>query len=1151
MKKSLLTLLTLFVLSLISLQRANAQYCIPYYWYDPEPTYGWYIDRVVVNTLDYESGVSDFAYNDYTADYFTTLDLGGTYDITVYDGGWGDYYQVWIDYDQDGEFESDEDIFGSYEYTTTSTSETFTVPLTAAPGSTRMRVLCTYWASTSLEPCPTSTDYYYYGETEDYTILIPSDEASEIGVTAITSLETACGLGSETVTVNIFNAGTDAVSSFDVSYEINDPVTGWATPVTETYSGPTIGSLESSTYSFSTLADLSNIGDYTVKAYTTLTGDVVSIDDTSYVSFTSIPIITTFPSVEDFEDGTSGWIQYGTSSTWELGEPDATTISGPPPTTPTSLNSWATNLDGYYEDYEQSYCESPCYDFTSLILPYVEFDIWWQTYDTYDGAQLEYSLDAGSTWTLVGDVSTGDYWYTSTAYSLGWTGTTYESGWVGSSGGWKTAHHDLSFLAGEPQVKFRFRLATSWSPYYDGIAFDNFTINEPYPDDIGVITLIDPVSTTTLGTAETVTVEVQNFGTNSQSGFTVYYQVDGGTVHSDVYSGTLSPGGIGTLTFTDTEDFSIIGPYEFCSWTALPGDEDITNDTLCTTVHHLTPVSGSNTYYVHLSTTDPFSSSDNVDKMDEVFGAGAWEEEYFDTMDPDSIFNVNTCFVYIDGGDYTALEFKDFLEDNITAIEDWVSSGGNLFLNAAPYEGGSIELGFDGVKLWYPTYVYSAEATDPSFPIFEGPHTPVGTEWYGWWYNFAHARITGDMTELINDYWTTTNYVLGFKEWGEGAVLFGTMTPAEYHTPADEAGNLRKNIFEFLKYCSPVDLGVIEVTSPDASGCGLDSMETISVVVENFGPTVVSSFPVNVSVDGAAAVVEIATPVIESGLTGTYSFTTTADLSALGLHTIEVWTDVYVDEDHTNDTIYIEITNLEAPEQLLGVDTAVCDVITLDAGNPGMIYLWSTGETTQTIDQTVSGETWVSVTHPSTGCVVNDTIGLEVTYTPAALFDAVISGLTVTFTNMSSPGALYTWYFGDGSYSNDFSPSHTFTANAYTVVLVAENSCGYSYFDTILYVGVEPEEVDAISDISLSTRTVLYPNPASDFLQVAMNFDAFYNVGFELVNAAGQVVLREYAGKVKDENYQLNVNNLPSGAYQLFITANDYKYAKPVIISKE
>ena len=32
----------------------------------------------------------------------------------------------------------------------------------------------------------------------------------------------------------------------------------------------------------------------------------------------------------------------------------------------------------------------------------MELDIWWDTYAFNDGAQLEYSTDAGATWTLLG-----------------------------------------------------------------------------------------------------------------------------------------------------------------------------------------------------------------------------------------------------------------------------------------------------------------------------------------------------------------------------------------------------------------------------------------------------------------------------------------------------------------------------------------------------------------------------------------------------------------------------------------------------------------------------------------------------------------------------------------------------------------------------
>jgi PKD repeat protein len=73
----------------------------------------------------------------------------------------------------------------------------------------------------------------------------------------------------------------------------------------------------------------------------------------------------------------------------------------------------------------------------------------------------------------------------------------------------------------------------------------------------------------------------------------------------------------------------------------------------------------------------------------------------------------------------------------------------------------------------------------------------------------------------------------------------------------------------------------------------------------------------------------------------------------------------------------IAITVLPVPVVDLGTDTMLClgDSVTLDAGNPGCSYLWSSGETTQTIqffpDYTGEFPFWVIVTNPD-GCSAYD-----------------------------------------------------------------------------------------------------------------------------------------------------------------------------------
>ena len=71
-----------------------------------------------------------------------------------------------------------------------------------------------------------------------------------------------------------------------------------------------------------------------------------------------------------------------------------------------------------------------------------------------------------------------------------------------------------------------------------------------------------------------------------------------------------------------------------------------------------------------------------------------------------------------------------------------------------------------------------------------------------------------------------------------------------------------------------------------------------------------------------------------------------------------------------------EVNNL--PSLNLGNDTAICegDVFTLDAGNPGFGYAWSTGSTAQTVNiEEFPNVIWVQVSRPD-GCFTVDSIAL-------------------------------------------------------------------------------------------------------------------------------------------------------------------------------
>ncbi len=958
----------------------------------------------------------------------------------------------------------------------------------------------------------------------------------DMGVQSVIAPATGCGLtATETVTINVKNYGFLPQTDVPVFFQLDGgPI------VAETVPG-TIDVGETVEYTFSATVNLAALGEYELVTWTGLVLDTIITNDTAYKTIVNVPVINTYPYFEDWESGDEdGWTAYGASSTWELGYPDGPVINEPPVATPSSQYSWATGITENYNDSEVSYLESPCFDMSSLVIPYLEVDLWWYTEDFWDGMILQYSTDGGVSWSMLGDMGTGENWYTGMCYSH-----SYLNAWEGFGPGWVTAYQDVSFLAGETDVKFRFKFAADGIITYDGIGLDNFRLQDPFPNDIGVVDLITPTSAVDLTGSEIVSVLLENFGTLSQTGFNVAYQVDGGTVHTELFTGTLAPGSTAVMTFAATEDFSADGVYDFSAWTELAADEDLTNDTLNTFVVNLLPVEGTDAYYIYSNVYggfEPWYVTSNSTGMDAVFGDDGWFLAYMEELDPLEVFDEGTCFVYLEGSDSQADELESFLAENGDFVENWVASGGNLLLNSAPNEGDGMDFGFDGVDLVYPHYASNVTADDPAHPIFIGPWTPIATDYSG--FSFGHSKVDGGATlPIIIDSFDPSSVILSEKEWGDGHVVFGGMTPPYFHSPATEAQNLLQNIYEYIKLCAPVDIGVIELISPEG-GCGM-GVEEITVTIENYGPSTVTSFPVKYQIDGGAIESAFATETIVAGGTSEYTFDVTYDFSAPGDYEVCVWTDFAGDSDESNDMLCVTLTSLATPSVDLGPNTTVCDLVTLDAENTGSTYLWSTGATTQTIDVTESGTYSVTVTNPTTGCAVTDEVTVTVNYTPSASFTYTSTGLTVIFTNTSTDGASYSWSFGDGGTSTTMNPSHTYAVpGSYTVTLTVTNPCGTDFYSMVIEVGT------AITDILLDESISVTPNPTADLTQVQITLPESMEIRLELTNSLGQTVWTAVPGTVLNATYTIDMTGFAAGVYQLHIAGDSAAATKQIVLTK-
>ena len=102
--------------------------------------------------------------------------------------------------------------------------------------------------------------------------------------------------------------------------------------------------------------------------------------------------------------------------------------------------------------------------------------------------------------------------------------------------------------------------------------------------------------------------------------------------------------------------------------------------------------------YVRSTSGQPWGNDSNEQLMDQVFGQGNWDDYRYETINLGLLFAPTRRFIFMEGSDSLADELEAFLNANRIVIQNWVQTGGVLFLNSAPNEGDGMDFGF-GVTL--------------------------------------------------------------------------------------------------------------------------------------------------------------------------------------------------------------------------------------------------------------------------------------------------------------------------------------------------------------------------------------------------------------------------------------------------------------------
>ena len=155
----------------------------------------------------------------------------------------------------------------------------------------------------------------------------------------------------------------------------------------------------------------------------------------------------------------------------------------------------------------------------------------------------------------------------------------------------------------------------------------------------------------------------------------------------------------------------------------------------------------------------------------------------------------------------------------------------------------------------------------------------------------------------------------------------------------------------------------------------------------------------------------------------------------------------------TRDSIEVTINSL--PIKSLGTDTSACGSHTLDAGNSGALFSWSTTDTSQTIVVNTTNTYWVDVTIG--GCTTRDSIDVTINPSPAANITPVgattlCSGDTVEL--QSDTANTYLWLLNGSGTGLTSQSIYVSTSGDYQVVV--SNIAGCTDTSTIETITVNP-----------------------------------------------------------------------------------------------
>jgi hypothetical protein len=569
--------------------------------------------------------------------------------------------------------------------------------------------------------CKSAADMYNLF-IDDITVTVPAVNP----VASCNPLSWAAGNVAISTTVT---SGTFTLTNTGTGTLTCSGILGISAPFTTTFvpASVNLAAGASSTFTFSYNPTALGANNQTV--YLTTNGGNITIN-LSGTGTTCTPI-NTFPWIESFEgtftpscwtklnpDGGTGWAQIaaGTNPVPGFGGGTMSVPAG----------------GGTYAAYSSYQTGGTSYDDQWLITPQINvpanamlrFSLFW--YGSYqDLVDIKIS-------TTTNAISS----FTATVLALDTTQLIQNA--------WKTFNINLSSYVGQNIfIAFQEHVANN---SIDGafIGLDKVSIDNGSIVDVGITDIKAPISScSNLSASESVIVKIQNFGSNSITGFPVSYKINNNTPVTITFSGSLPAGDSVLYTFTgaNAANLSASGNYTIAAYTSAVGDVDPANDT-------------SMAYIYSGAATIPFSMG--FEPSDDLTG---W-------MLSDMNMDGYSWGIYI-GAKYahsgTGFAAYPYNVDGLTAADDWLFTkciyllAGNSYqlkfyyralLNIYP-EAMNVNIGQTNSAIGMTTQLVDLTSiTDTTYPV---SNTLFAVPISGAYYVGFHCKSAANMDYLLLD----------------------------------------------------------------------------------------------------------------------------------------------------------------------------------------------------------------------------------------------------------------------------------------------------------------------------------------------------------------------------------------------------------------